>query len=191
MPQAKALNQSQLRAAFAHVRNGRYPQRDRAMLALSFYAGLRAAEIAALRWSMVTDAAGAVGDVVVVPGTIAKKGSGGEIPMAPDLRTALVSLHAVRDPAPDEFVIRSERGERMSPHGVVQWFRRRFAELGFSGASSHSGRRTFITSCARKAALVGGSMKDAMVLARHRSLAVTTAYVVSEEGARRRLVAAI
>jgi integrase/recombinase XerD len=132
-----------------------------------------------------------VGDVVVVPKSVAKKGSGGEIPMATELRAALVALHAGRKCASDEFVVRSERGAGMTAHGVVQWFRRRFAELGFEGASSHSGRRTFITTCARKASLAGGSMKDVMVLARHRSLSVTTAYVVSEEGARRKLVALI
>lgn len=191
MPQAKALSPQQLRAAFAHVRGGRYPERDRAMLALAFYAGLRAAEIASLRWFMVTDAEGRVADIVVVSNAIAKRGSGGEIPMAPDLRAALTALHAVRSPAPDEFVVDSERGEHMTAHGVVQFFRRRFRELGFSGASSHSGRRTFITACARKASFVGGSMKDVMALARHRSLAITTAYVVSEEGARRKLVALI
>jgi hypothetical protein len=33
---------------------------------------------------------------------------------------------------------------------VQMWFARLYGKLGFAGASSHSGRRTFITQAARK-----------------------------------------
>jgi hypothetical protein len=39
----------------------------------------------------------------------------------------------------------------MSPDPVQVWFHRLYQELGFSGASSHSGRRTFITRIPRGA----------------------------------------
>ena len=41
---------------------------------------------------------------------------------------------------------------------------------------SADGRRTFITSAARKASLVGGSLRDVMALAGHRSLSAASRY---------------
>src|SRR5260370_25532254 len=56
--QAKILTPQQILAALRRVRHGRYPQRDRVMILLSFKAGLRAGEIAKLTWSMILDADG-------------------------------------------------------------------------------------------------------------------------------------
>lgn len=49
--------------------------------------------------------------------------------------------------------------------------------LGFDGCSSHSGRRTFITSAARTIGRFGGSLRDVQMLARHSSLGMTQAYI--------------
>jgi len=59
--QAKILNARQETALLRHLETTRYPLRDTAMFLLSVKAGLRAKEIAALTWSMVTDAEGQVG----------------------------------------------------------------------------------------------------------------------------------
>jgi hypothetical protein len=47
-----------------------------------------------------------------------------------------------------------------SPQAIVNMFHRWYRHLGFVGCSSHSWRRTFITSAARKISTVGGSLKD-------------------------------
>ena len=59
--QAKILSRTQIRAALRRAYSGRYPDRDRVMVLLSVKAGLRAGEIARLRWSMLLDADGRLG----------------------------------------------------------------------------------------------------------------------------------
>ena len=56
--QAKIVSPIQERAILGYLVTTRYPARDRVMFPLSMKAGLRAKEMAALTWAMVTDAQG-------------------------------------------------------------------------------------------------------------------------------------
>jgi integrase/recombinase XerD len=71
------------------------------------------------------------------------------------------------------------------------WFARLYEALGFVGASSHSGRRTFITKAARKIVEAGGSLRDVQELAGHSSLATTQRYIAGDAEAKRRVVALV
>ena len=62
--QAKILTKGQTEAVLAYLTSTRYPERNRAIFLLSVRAGLRAKEIAALTWAMVTDAEGDIGDIL-------------------------------------------------------------------------------------------------------------------------------
>jgi integrase/recombinase XerD len=156
------------------------------MLLLSAKAGLRAAEIAGLTWAMMLDAGGEISSQIALANSIAKKGSGRIIPMHPNLAQALKKLS--RRTGRTGHVIKSERGERMSPGGVVNWFKTFYRRLGLQGCSSHSGRRTFITVAARRVARAGGSIRDVQILAGHRSLRHTQGYIEADSRAQRRLV---
>jgi integrase/recombinase XerD len=61
-------------------------------------------------------------------------------------------------------------------------------ELGVEGASSHSGKRTFITSLAKKIVEAGGSLRDVQELAGHSSLAITHRYVEGDAAAKRNVM---
>ena len=126
-------------------------QHDRVIILLSVRAGLRAKEISSIRWSMVTDAQGAVTDTIhLVNGASKGKRGGREILMAKDLRQALVELQAFKQAAPEDRIIFSERDIGISPKALAIWFLTLYRDLGFKGASSHSGRRTFITKAAKR-----------------------------------------
>ena len=187
--QAKVLTRQQVRTALSRARRGRYAQRDRVMILLSVKAGLRAGEIAKLRWSMLLDADGRLGHRIELHDSAAKKRSGRAIPLHPELRRALLLLR--RQTGDEGAVIRSERtGARgMLPGSVVNWFRRLYRDLGLNGCSSHSGRRTFITNAARLVFKAGGSLRDVQQLAGHRSVDQTQAYIDGSARAKRRLVA--
>jgi integrase len=187
--QAKILGPQQIRAALRRARCGRYPERDRVMVLLSVKAGLRAGEIAKLTWSMVLDADGRLSDRIELHDSAAKKRSGRTIPLHPDLRRALQQLRQLT--ASEGVVVRSERNRAsgLQSSSVVNWFARLYSELGLTGCSSHSGRRTFITNAARLAFKAGGSLRDVQQLAGHRSIEQTQAYIDNHERANRRLIA--
>jgi integrase/recombinase XerD len=127
---------------------------------LSVRAGLRAKEIAALKWEMITDAEGELADVIALTNEAAKGRRGGRaIPIAKDLKVALVALkaEAASDYRNGPYVVTSERGISTSSYAVVNKFAGWYRALGFTGASSHSGRRTAITNWARKISQFGVS----------------------------------
>src|SRR6056297_3568943 len=55
MRQAQTLNEAQLRRVIQYCRSRRHPTRDQTIILFSFYAGLRAKEIAALKRGDVFD----------------------------------------------------------------------------------------------------------------------------------------
>lgn len=186
--QAKVLTDGQVKSAMAFLETTRYPVRYKVLLLLSTKAGLRAKEISSVTWAMVTDAEGFIGDAIALEDSASKGKSGRTIPMNKDLRAALVTLQEAIAPEPEDYVITSERGGRMTANSVVMWFNRLFRNLGFDGCSSHSGRRTFITNAARKVSFVGASLRDVQQLAGHSSLQTTQRYVEGDTEAKRKLV---
>jgi integrase/recombinase XerC len=192
--QAKTLRKAELSRLLNHVSHSRHPERDRVMVLLSFKAGLRAKEIAGLTWSMITDASGVLADPISLPNSASKgKGGGRTIPLHNELRDALARLFAVRGAKvrPHLPVIYSERADGYSANAVAVWFHTRFAELGVEGASSHSGRRTFITAAAKKITEAGGSLRDVQELAGHSSLATTQRYIEGDAAAKRNVIGLI
>lgn len=187
--QAKLLSETTIRKALRALNARSSKHRDCVMLLLSVRAGLRACEIAGLDWSMVTDANGRVGRLMVVPDRIAKKNGGRRIPLHDELRCALVVLgRAVPREGP---LVRSSRSGRMQANSIVNWFIELYAEIGANGCSSHSGRRTFITHAARRAHKAGASLRDVQMLAGHQSIEVTQGYIDGDSDAQRRLVASL
>ncbi len=192
--QAKVLRRSELQRLLNHVSHTRHPERDRVTVLLSFKGGLRACEIANLTWSMVTTATGELADSIALPNKASKgKGGGRTIPLHDDLRVALANLMAAR-PAkvrPDLPVIYSERAPGYSANAIAVWFLTRFREVGIEGASSHSGRRSFITLLAKKITEAGGSLRDVQELAGHASLATTQRYIQGDSAAKRNVIGLI
>ena len=79
----------------------------------------------------------------------------------------------------------------MQPNSIVNWFVSLFAELGITGCSSHSGRRSFITVAARNVHKAGCSLRDVQLLAGHRSIETTQRYIDGHTDGQRKLVSLI
>jgi integrase len=193
--QAKTLTDSQIARMLREVENSRYPLRDRAMVLLSVLAGLRAKEIALVTWGMVLDSDGNVSDTLELHDKASKGAKGGrEIPLHPELREALAALLAApsTNEAPvtaETRICHSERELGLAPGSVQIFFQRLYQRLGLKGASSHSGRRTFVTSLAKKIVAAGGSLRDVQQLAGHASLSTTQRYIEGSSDAKRKAIA--
>ena len=208
---AQTLTSKEFKAALKITRASEHPLRDEAALRLSFYAGLRAAEIAKLRWrTNVLDASGKVRTTLAITSDVGKRSVERLIPIQPDLASVLQRLRQARPE--DEFVFyalhhymppkaktadgtvkRTRAGNMVSaiandfkpgsvtPNAVVQWFKRLYAKASLEGATSHSGRRTFVTVRARMANQMKCSILDVQKLAGHKRLETTAAYIEPSE----------
>lgn len=155
----------------------RNTKRDKVIIMLSVYAGLRAEEIGNLEVKMITDVDGDIFDVTPLEDKATKGKSGRTIPMIRVLNLALIEW--LREPQRNHsrYVISTERAEKFTANGIAVWFQRLYRSLGSKGASSHSGRRYFGTHCARKIGLVGGSLKDVQYLLGHSWISSTQRYL--------------
>ena len=187
--QAKTLTKAQTDALLGHVTRTRNKARNRAIVLLSVKAGLRAKERANLTWAMVTDPSGEIGAAIHLQDKASKGRSGRIIPLNKDLRTALEALRSCQHSQPQSaYLVSTERAPRTSSQAIVNLFSNWYADLGFSGCSSHSGRRTFITNAARKISTVGGSLRDVQMLAGHSNLSTTQRYIEANGEAQRKIV---
>jgi integrase len=192
--QAKTLTQKQIEVALSYLATTRYGLRNQVIFLLSTKAGLRAKEIAGLRWSMVVDATGQVGNSINLTNSVSKGKNGGRsIPINRDLMQHLMQLfdQVSKHPRFDVHTactITTERSGFTSPQSVVNQFAKWYSDLGFVGCSSHSGRRTFITHAARKISTVGGSMRDVQLMAGHSNLNTTQRYIEADTECQRRVV---
>jgi integrase len=140
--------------------------------------------------SRTSDAEGDVGDALHLSNDASKGKRGGRtVPLNKELRAALIALKTTRnDPEATDRIIHSERDIGLSAGAMQVWFRRLYESLGFKGASSHSGRRTFVTRCAKKIIEAGGWLRDVQELAGHASRATTQRYIQGNTDAKRRVV---
>lgn len=191
--QAKTLSKSQISAIRQFLRSRRNGLRNEVMFMLSVKAGLRAKEIAKLKWIYLLNSNHDLSDVIELPNIAAKGNSGRQIPINKDLKSLLSELYAQKlnkrrfDPS-NHFVVTTERSESTSPQAIVNFFSTTYRQLGLIGCSSHSGRRTFITNAARKISTVDGSLRDVQMLAGHSSLQTTQRYIDVSSTARNLIV---
>ena len=188
--QAKTLNKAQIEMISTYLRSKRNGLRNQTIFLLSVRAGLRAKEIAGLTWEMVLTPSGEISECIRITNSASKGKSGGRIiPMHNSIRSNLEAL--IDQLAPEGAVIKSERSKSVAPQMIVNLFRGWYQELGMTGSSSHSGRRTFITTTARKISLVGGSIRDIQILAGHKSLQTTQRYIEANSEAQRKVMSLI
>lgn len=195
--QAKTLTDTQVRTLLRHVEHEtRHAARNTVIVMLSFLCGLRAKEVVCCRWRMVTGADGKVDGILSLSNSASKGKNGGRaMPIPPPLQRALRALHErekqVGRGKGDDYIITFQQHamEPAARSNTVRWlFKFWFNQLGFKGASSHSGRRSFATKAAREIGRFGGSLRDVQQLLGHASLSTTQKYLDADPRAQAKLV---
>ena len=188
--QAKVLSESELKRLLAIIAQRKHAARDRAAVMLSFYAGMRVGEIAALTIGDVLDGQGRVRDQIRLRAEMTKGGHARVVFPNDRLRLELQryvdSLAAARL-APTAPLLLTQKRTQFSPNTLCQLFAAIYRAAGIDGASSHSGRRWFITRLAHSAV----SPKVIMTLAGHKSLATTQRYIEVNDEMMRAAVAVL
>lgn len=174
MGQAKTLTERELKRVLDVVALRRHAARDRAMLLLTYYAGLRVSEVALLRCADVFDASGNVKPEIQLAAHQTKGGKPRTVYIGEKLRKELAA-YAQTLPAfgADTPLFRTQKRSAFNPNTLCQHFHWLYRRAGVDGASSHSGRRTFITKLASK----GVSVRVLAALAGHANIATTQAYI--------------
>ena len=135
------------------------------------------------------DEDGRVGDIIKLTNDGSKGRSGGLVLLKAKLKETLIELWcSSKKKSAKSAVIADDKGNALKRQSVVNLLWSHYRKCDISGASSHSGRRTFVLNAARKISLVGGSMRDVQALARHKNLQTTQRYVEQNTEAQRLVV---
>jgi len=174
MAQAQTLTDTQLRRCLNWCQTRRHSTRDTTIFYVSYHAGLRAKEIAALTVGDVYDEQGAVREQFVLDAVQTKGSKTRTVWINARLRRQLKLYHpCIRYQSAHQPLFASQKGGSFSANTMTQLFLNIYRAAGFENASSHSGRRTFITELASK----GVSVRVLAELAGHSSIQTTQRYI--------------
>ena len=176
MKQAPVLSERDIKRVLQHCTHTTFPARNRCIFMLGWLSGMRIGEIAAL----------SVGDVVAQDGEIrteialrASQTKGNEArtvlinsQLRGELGVYVKSLSVARMGATQP-LITSKTGKRFSANGLCQLMLRLYDDAGLDKATSHSTRRTFITTLAHK----GVNVRVLAYLSGHKSISTTQRYI--------------
>ena len=177
MRQDRVLTDPEFKRLLAVVAQRKHAARDRFALILSHLAGLRVGEIAGLVIRDVFEASGEVREQLRVRASIAKGGHERVVFLSERLRREIVryrnAIPGFAQREPDAPLLLTQKRTAFSPNTLCQLMGQLYRSAGLDGASSHSGRRWFITQLAHS----GVSPKVIMTLAGHRNLTTTQRYI--------------
>jgi integrase/recombinase XerD len=185
MSQAKVLSEREVKKCLLYIAARRHANRNRCMFLLTHHSGMRVGEVAALRICDVLTHEGLIKEEVSLSADQTKglRGRTVYLPqrMQHELRDYLLTRFKVKDLKPITltdtgralFSTQKSSSRGFTANTLAQYFHYLYKDVGIDGASSHSGRRGFITNLANK----GVSVRVLQELAGHRSLAVTQRYI--------------
>ena len=179
MAQARALNTAEMEQVLAHVNAGRHAHRNRCFILLTHLAGMRVGEVASLRWVDVLTADGHIKEEIRLLPEMTKGKHARTVFISTRLREELQQYADIyRRAAPlDCPLFYSQKGARsgFTANSLTQTIAKLYRSAGLDGATSHSGRRTFLTNLANK----GTAIHLLRTLAGHRSISTTATYLYS------------
>ena len=187
MATAKPLTATEIQKVYAYIDQHTYAERNRLMLTLTIAAGLRVSEVAGLTIGDVRNDDGTVRSEIYLASHRVKHGHARTIFLNARLQQDIAAYIATRNWLyDDQPLFSTHRGIRcsFSANTLTQHFYWLYKNAGVKNASSHSGRKTFLTSLASQ----GISVFVLAELAGHKSIATTQRYVTVNADIKRRAV---
>jgi integrase/recombinase XerD len=174
MKQAKTLTEKELKQVLTYISLHRHAARNRAMLLLTHWAGMRVGEVAALRIGDILNADGSIKSEIRLLAEQTKGRHARTVFVGQRLRKELMAYAAtLKCRSTDQPLFATQKKQGFTANTLCQAFHWLYKEVGIDGASSHSGRRSFITNLASK----GVGVRVLMALAGHRDISTTQRYI--------------
>lgn len=180
MKQAKVLNEAEIRHLLKVCELSRYAERNRLIVMFSFLCGMRACEIANLRVSNVVSEQDEVLDLIVLNAEQTKGSQRNTVVVSKQMKKEIAKFlakypHLLKHR--DGFLLRTQKGS-FNSQTIQNLFKHLYRVANIPQATSHSGRRTYISQLANNGIAVPIIQK----LARHSSLSATQRYIEVDEG---------
>ena len=183
--QAKTLTSVDIRRILDFIALKKHAARNRAMFLVTLYAGLRVGEVASLRYMDVLDADNEVRDEIRLDANVTKGNIARTVFVNAKLRKELkyyISVTPYTNLADKLFY--TQKNEGFTANTLTQFFYYLYRSANIDGATSHSGRRTFITTLANK----GVSVRLLASLVGHKNISTTQFYIDVNDDMKRRAV---
>jgi len=174
MPQAKTLTPRELRRVLDSIASNSHSARNRLMLLMTHWAGMRVGEVAALRIQDVRSADGSVKHEIRLDAA-QTKGKHARVVFLSDRLGKEIGLYLrhIAVETDSRPLFSTQKQSAFSANTLCQTMNAIYKRAGIEGATSHSGRRSFITTLASK----GIGVRVLAALAGHRSISTTQAYI--------------
>ena len=185
--QAKTLTPTDLRRVLDYIATRPHSVRNRAMLLMTYYSGMRVGEVASIRYSDIVEPDRTIRSEIILRPEQTKGNESRTVFISEKLKKELeIYLKATKftDPFDKFFYTQKRVDEGFNANTLTQHFHHLYKRAGIVGASSHSGRRSFITNLASK----GISVRVLASLAGHKSIATTQRYIDVNDDQKRRAV---
>ena len=185
--QAKTLNQNEIRKVLDYTATRKHSTRNRCLLYTTFLSGMRVGEVATLRYSDVVNADGTIKNEIRLSAENTKTNEARTVFVNDKLRKEFEKYIAVYKPSAPTvkfFYSQKRDSDGFTPNTLTQFFHYLYKRASVDGASSHSGRRTFITNLATQ----GVSVRVLMSLAGHKNISTTQCYIDVNDDMKRKAV---
>ena len=183
--QAKTLNERELQRLLDFVKTTKSAARNRAIILLTHLAGMRIGEVAAVRVCDVVASDGTVRDEINLSAAQTKGNRSRSVLLNERVQGELAAyIRTVRVRDAKQALFNTQRSAAFTANSLTQVVNGIYQNAGFDGASSHSGRRGFLTNLAEK----GVSVRVMMALAGHANMATTQRYIDLRPGVLRNAV---
>ena len=185
MSQAKVLTEKEIKKVIKVIESKRHASRNRCMFMMTHMSGARISEVASLRICDVLASDGSIKSEIYLSSQQTKGSKGRTLYLSDKLRDEinlyLKTRFKLKDLLPVTmtdtvralFTNQKDCQRGFSASTACQMFHYWYKEAKIEGASSHSGRRGFITNLANK----GVHVRILQELAGHSSIAVTQKYI--------------
>ncbi|MGV0962321.1 MAG: tyrosine-type recombinase/integrase [Polynucleobacter sp.] len=185
--QAKTLTQVEIRRVLDYIATRKHSIRNRALLMTTYLSGMRVAELASLRYKDVVDADGNIRNEIRLSAEQTKGNEARVVFVSEKLRKELeryTQIYKPKDSSLKFFYSQKAESDGFTANTLTQFFHYLYKQSGIDGASSHSGRRTFITNLANK----GISVRVLASLAGHKNISTTQCYIDVNDEMKRKAI---